>query len=272
MSDPFDSIPVKYPVAFVTGSGSHRVGFEIAKFLGRVGFRIMLHARSSNDVALECRDELKSSGIPVDIVFGQVQQPSNQAAWFSRIRDRFGRLDLLVNCAAVWEPKRLSETNVEDLQLHFDSNVVGTFLSCQQAIEIMRTQPSGGSIVLIGDAAIERPYVDFSAYFASKGAIPTLTRCLAVEAASLNPRIRVNALLPGTILFASDVSETAKQRVRESSLVRREGNTFDLAKAVLFLYQNSFVTGSVISVDGGRNLASETAADAIAHPRWKSQN
>src|SRR6476619_888696 len=101
--------------------------------------------------------------------------------------ERFGRIDVLVNAAAVWKSKPLEMVTAADVRLHFETNALGTFLCSQHAGLAMVEQPEGGVIVNIGDWADARPYTGYAAYFASKGAIPTITRSLAVELGSRNP-------------------------------------------------------------------------------------
>ena len=122
----------------------------------------------------------------------------------------------------------------------------------------MVEQPTGGAIVNVGDWAIARPYVDYAAYFASKGSIPTLTRTLAVELAARNPRVRVNAILPGPVLFPEELSESQRAALIDATLVKRPGTPQDVAHAVMFLLENTFVTGVCLPVDGGRSIYSTT--------------
>src|SRR5207302_3652445 len=99
-----------------------------------------------------------------------------------------------------------------------------------------------------------RLYLHYAAYFASKGAIPALTRCLAVELGSRNPRVRVNCILPGPVLLSPDLPEAERRQAIEGTLVKREGTGGDIAQAVLFLVENDFVTGVTLPVDGGRTV------------------
>jgi pteridine reductase len=132
--------------------------------------------------------------------------------------------------------------------------VLGTFLCAQQAGLAMVGQAEGGCIVNIGDWAEVRPYTGYSAYFASKGSIPTLTRSLAVELSSRNPRVRVNCIQPGPVLLPPEMSEETRRRVIEATLVKREGRPENIAQAVLFFLDNDFVTGVSLPVDGGRSI------------------
>src|SRR5690606_29402131 len=100
-----------------------------------------------------------------------------------------------------------------------------------------------------------------AAYFIAKGAIPTLTRTLAVELGLRNPRVRVNAVLPGPILMPEGTSPAERRRVIDATLVKRWGTVEELAEAVLFLLTNSFVTGVCLPVDGGRSIYGPTESD-----------
>src|SRR5437868_8978255 len=104
----------------------------------------------------------------------------------------------------------------------------------------MVKQPQGGCIVNLGDWAIVRPYVNYAAYFCSKGAIPTLTRCLAVELGSRNPEVRVNCILPGPVFLPADFPEASRKHDIDATLVKREGRPENVAQAVLFFLDNTF--------------------------------
>ena len=171
-------------------------------------------------------------------------------------RDHFGRIDVLINNAAIWEPKPLELVTSADVLRHFSVNTLGTFLCCQAAGLIMVEQPHGGAIVNIGDWAIDRPYRNYAAYFAAKGSIPTLTRAFAVELGTRNPRVRVNAILPGPVLIPDSMSDVERQAVVDATLVKRHGTAHDVAEAVLFLLRSGFITGTCLNVDGGRSVFS----------------
>ncbi len=167
---------------------------------------------------------------------------------------RFGRIDALVNCAAAWRSKKLEDVTAADVRLFFEVNTLGTFLCAQQAGLAMVRQPEGGCIVNLGDWAVARPYVGYSAYFPSKGAIPTLTRCLAVELGSRNPAVRVNCVLPGPVMLPPDLPAAERNQAIDATLVKREGRPENVAQAVLFFLDNDFVTGACLPVDGGRTI------------------
>jgi pteridine reductase len=260
-----------HPVAFVTGSGSKRVGRSVALHLARRGYKLAIHCRTATSEAEALAAEIHSLGSDALCLVGQVQDESTVEEWMTKIVSRFGRLDLLVNCAAIWEPKSIESTTVDDVRFHFDTNVLGTFLCSQKAGLQMVTQSHGGCILMVGDWAIEHPYQNFSAYFVSKGSIPTLTKSLAIEFAARNPRIRVNAIAPGPILYADGVDDQTKETILQQCLLKRHGSVEDLAEGVSFLAESPFITGVVLPIDGGRTLGTSGNSDAPAHPRSASR-
>jgi pteridine reductase len=241
-------------VALVTGSGKRRVGWHIVVALADRGYSIALHYRSSAAEANEGVAELKKRGVDAIAVQADLSDESSAKNLIDQTLARFGRIDVLVNCAATWQRKRLEEATAADVRHCFETNLLSTFVCSQQAGLAMVRQPEGGVIVLIGDWAMARPYVNYAAYFASKGAIPTLTRTLAVELGTRNPAIRVNAILPGPVMLPADLPEEERRQAIDATLVKREGRPEHIAQAVLFLVDNDFVTGVCLPVDGGRTV------------------
>jgi pteridine reductase len=241
-------------VALVTGSGRRRLGRSIAEALGARGYAIALHYRHSGAEAEEARAELAGRGIAALAFPADLTDQAAVSGLMQAIREQWGRLDVLVNCASVWRSKRLEDVTADDVRAHFDANVMSTFLCSQAAGLWMVQQPEGGCIINFGDWAETRPYANYAAYFASKGGIPTLTRCLAVELATRNPRVRVNCVLPGPVLLPPDLPEAERQAAIASTLVQKEGGPDSVAKAVLALVENDFITGASLTVDGGRSV------------------
>jgi pteridine reductase len=148
----------------------------------------------------------------------------------------------------------LEDIQAIDVKEQFDANLLSTFLCCQQVGLKMTAQPEGGCIINIGDWAEIRPYLDYAAYFPSKGAIPTLSRTFAVELGTRNPNVRVNAILPGPVMLPEDLPEHEKKEAIQATLVKREGKPTHIAQAVLALVENDFITGVCLPVDGGRSV------------------
>jgi pteridine reductase len=241
-------------VALVTGSGKRRVGWHVADALARRGYNLAIHYRTSATEAAETVATFQGQGVSAAAFQADLADGKAIEAMVRGVIDRFGRIDVLVNCAAVWQRKRLEDVTAEDVRRHFDTNLLGTFLCGQQFGLIMVRQPEGGCIVNIGDWAVVRPYLEHAAYFASKGAIDTLTRCLAVELGTRNPRVRVNAVLPGPVLLPPDLPEDERRQAIDATLVKHEGSPQNIAQAVLSFLDNDFITGACLPVDGGRTV------------------
>jgi pteridine reductase len=241
-------------VALVVGAGRKRIGNSIACDLAKCGFRVAVHYHRSRTEALETVASLRDAGMHAFAVRANLESESEVTRLIHRVRTECGRLDVLVCTAAIWEAARLEDTSLETLRRHWAVNVAGTFLCCKLAGFVMADQPEGGSIVVLGDWAICRPYPDYSAYLVAKGAIPTLVRTFAVELGLRNPRVRVNGILPGPVMLPDEMPADVRHAVADATLVRREGAPQHVAHAVRFLIENDFVTGACIPVDGGRSV------------------
>ena len=238
----------------MTGSGAPRIGNCVVRTLAAKGYRVVLHARSSVADAQATADELRSEGKAAAVVSGDVRDEAAVRDMTRQALAAFGRIDALVNCAAVWKAKRLEEVTADDVREHLETNVLGTFLCSRHVGLVMTGQPSGGAIVNFGDWATVRPYLDYPAYFPSKGAIPAMTRDLAVELGTRNPRVRVNAVLPGPVMLPEAMADEERRAVINATLAKREGSPQNVADAVLFLLENDYVTGVCLAVDGGRSI------------------
>jgi pteridine reductase len=241
-------------VALITGSGKRRVGWHVADALAARGYALAVHYRTSVAEATESVNAFRSRGVEAVGFQADLSEETAVRSLIEQTLGRFGRLDVLVNTASTWQSKRLEDVTAADVRHFFETNTLATFLCSQQAGLAMVRQPEGGCIVTLGDWAIARPYVNYAAYFPSKGAIPTLTRCLAVELGSRNPAVRVNCILPGPVMLPPDLPAAERAQALQATLVRREGRPENVAQAVLFFLDNDFVTGACLPVDGGRTI------------------
>ena len=242
------------PVALVTG-GAKRVGRAVCLELAKRGYRVVVHANSSLDAAQELAKQISSDGGQAIALGADLSDEGAARAMVDRAARHFGRLDAIVNTAAIWEPMSFDRVAADDLRKFYDVNVVSSFVCAQQAGLIMADQQSGGVIINVGDAAIDRPQKEYAAYHPSKGAIPAMTRSLAVELAGRNPLVRVNAVLPGPVLASPHPSDERRQQVAQGTLLSTVGRAEHVAHAVAFLIENPFVTGVCLPVEGGRRLA-----------------
>jgi pteridine reductase len=241
-------------VALVTGSGKRRVGWYVADALAARGYALAIHYRTSAPEAEQTAAEFARRGVNVLTVQADLGDEQAVKTLVQKVLDRFGRLDVLVNCAAIWQRKRLEDVTTADVRLHFETNALGSFLCAQHAGLAMVRQSEGGCIVNMGDWAVVRPYLDYAPYFLSKGAVSAMTRCLAVELGTRNPKVRVNCLFPGPVMMPPNLPAAERRHAIDATLVKQEGSPVNIAQAALFLIENDFVTGVCLPVDGGRTI------------------
>lgn len=239
-------------VALVTGAGNRRVGWFVADALAARGYALVLPSRRATSAAA---DEFRARGHTAISIQADLAADAAVRRLVEQTLSDFGRLDVLVTCAGTWEAKQLEDVSAADVVRHFEANVLGTFLCAQHAGLAMTKQPTGGCIVTVGDWAVVRPYPNHAAYFATKGAIPTLTRCLAVELGTRNPAVRVNCVEPGPVLPPPDRPPGEwEQAAARGTLVGQPGRPENIVAAVLSLIDNDFITGACLPVDGGRTV------------------
>lgn len=241
-------------VILVTGAGRRRVGAHVAELFASRGYRLAIHYRTAAAEAEEAVARHSARGVEAAAFRADLTDERQVDAMVEAVLGRFGRIDALVHCAATWRPKSLEETMAADVRDAFETNTLATFLCARRAGLAMAARPEGGCIVTVGDWACTRPYPGYAAYFASKGAIPAITRSLAVELGTRNPRVRANCILPGPVMLPEDLPEEERREAIEATLARREGSPEDVARAALFLVESGFVTGACLPVDGGRSI------------------
>ncbi len=245
---------VAVKAALVTGAGRRRVGWHVAEALARRGYSIAVHYRTSVTESEKTVAHLRGLGAIAFGVAADLTDEQHVRTLVNATLNRFGRLDVLVTCAAIWQRHPLEQITAADVRAHFEINTLGTFLCAQSAGLAMVKQPEGGCIVTMGDWADARPYLDYASYFPSKGAIPALTRSLAVELGTRNPRVRVNCVLPGPVLLPPELSPRERAQIINATLLKREGSPVNVAQAVLAFIDNDYVTGACLPVDGGRTI------------------
>ena len=239
-------------VALVTGS-AHRVGKAIALELARNGVHVLVHYHSSSeDVVRHTLDEIRSLGVNTYAVRADVSTLEGVLTIFQALRQHFGGLDILVNSASNFQRRQLMDVTLEDWQQTFATNLTGPFLCTQEGVKLMRQNtPPGGAIVNICDKGALEPWPDYAHHGVSKAGLLALTK---VTAASLGPEIRANAIIPGAVLKPAAMEEERWQRFAGQTPAKRPGTAEDVARAVVYLASESFITGAVLHVDGGDSL------------------
>jgi len=240
-------------VILVTGA-ARRIGARVVASLHAGGARVAIHYRHSADEAraLAARlndlrpDSARSFAADLRSAAACAGLVGEVGAWHDRI-------DALVNNASSFfrtSTGSVDETIWSEL---IDGNLKAAFFTAQACLPWLRA--SGGTIVNIADARVERPLPGFAPYAAAKAGIVALTRSLALE---LAPSIRVNAVAPGSFDWPeNDVFTAAERHAIEASIpLGRIGTGDDIARAVSFLIDSDYITGHVLYVDGGSSLVS----------------
>lgn len=240
--------------AVVTG-GASGMGRAIARTFAREGAAVtVVDIRSSPRAGGRPTQKLISEhGGKAQFVKADVSDRNDIETAVEKTLDRFGSLDIMVNNAGIWGKQRpITEITEDDYDSVMDVNLRGVYFGCQAAVQVMKAQKSGGTILNMSSVAGLFAYENASVYCASKAAIANLTRELAVEQGPNG--IRINAISPGLILTAQLIQdEGAKGEFEEEVPLRREGDPEEVADAALFLVSDaaSYVSGHNLVVDGG---------------------
>lgn len=241
-------------VAAVIG-GSGVLGGQMAQALAESGAKIAVLYGSSKDGAVERAAEIEKSGGKAMIAKADVRSESSIEQAFRIIYEEWGRIDILVNAPGVNSTTDLMEITEKEWYKILDINMKGVFLASRIAARYMIDQGEGGSIINITSASSEIPLTRVFTYSVSKAGIDTMTRYMAREWAPHD--IRVNAIKPG--FFPAEQNKEILDDERVSSIfnhtpMKRFGRPEELSGAVVWLASGnaaSFVTGAIITVDGG---------------------
>jgi NAD(P)-dependent dehydrogenase (short-subunit alcohol dehydrogenase family) len=243
--------------AFITGANG-TFGSHFARVLANAGARVVLAARRRETLD-SLASELQSSGVGVAVVELDVTVPTQVTAAFDAVAERFGVPDIIVNNAGASRPAPAFDQTVEDWDTVLAANLKGAFLVAREAARRLQAAGLPGSIINIASVLGLRQAATVTPYAVSKAGLLQLTRQLALEWARAG--IRVNAIAPGYFLsdmnrafFATPAGDALVKRIPQ----RRLGRPEDLDGALLLLASDAsrFMTGSVLSVDGGHSVSS----------------
>ena len=255
------ALPLAGKSAFVTG-GARRIGRSIALALANAGADVAISYRSSQADATQTAAEIAALGRRSLAIECDVRSEPSVRAAVAAVTAAFGHLDLLVNNAAVFASAALESLTLEQWDAVFETNARGPFLAAREALPHLRV--ARGRIVNIGSLGGIRAWAGHAHYCASKAALHMLTQAMAKAFA---PEVSVNCVAPGWIDFddspqpADPGSQPAAARLQAARFAAktpmgRNGAADDVAQAVLFFATGPhFVTGQILSVDGGLSLS-----------------
>ena len=238
-------------VAMITGA-TRGIGKQIALTLANEGYNIVLNYRTKNDELIQAKNEIESKNVKCLTVQGDVTNFEDCKQMIESAIKEFGKIDVLINNAGITKDMLLARMKKEDFKQVIDVNLVGTFNMTKNVISYMM-KARNGRIINISSVVGLAGNAGQTNYSASKAGIIGFTKSLAKEVASRN--ILVNAVAPGFI--ETNMTDVLKQEVKDEIAknipLKRMGTPKDVANVVKFLASedSSYITGQVISVDGG---------------------
>ncbi len=236
-------------MALVTG-GAKRVGRAIVERLAGAGFDVAFTYHGSEREARQVIAGLRSKrhrAVAFQSDLTVASAPADLAAAF---REQFGRLDVLVNSASLYEPSPLPTVDASQLARLWQIHVAAPMLLCQELGRMLRK--SEGHVVNMVDLLAERPWPEFLGYCASKAGLWNLTLGLAREMA---PEVTVNGIAPGVVAWPEGYPEEKRRAYLKRVPLGRAGTPEDVAELVYFLCTGgSYITGQIIRLDGGRSV------------------
>lgn len=245
---------LKDKVALVTGA-SQGIGWEIAQALVVAGAKVAVAARTEEKLALLV-GEIKTAGGEAIAVKMDVADAEQVKAGFKQVSDKFGRLDILVNNAAITRDGLAVRMKADDWDAVIRTNLTGAHLCIQQALGTMM-RARAGRIINVSSVVAQMGNAGQANYVAAKAGLIGLTKAIAMEIASRS--ITVNAVAPGFIdtPMTSVLSDKVKEELKARIPLGRLGVPRDVAASIVFLASDeaAYITGHVLDVNGGMYLA-----------------
>jgi pteridine reductase len=246
-----DNFALRGQVVLITGA-ARRVGAEIARTLHAAGADILIHYRSSAAAAIALADEFNHARAHSAAIFAaQLLDADAPDKLLAATLSEFGRLNILINNASSFYPTPVGKISLPQWDDLIGSNLKAPLFLSQAAAPSLRAQR--GLIINMIDIHGFRPLRAHPVYSAAKAGLAMLTRSLARE---LGPEIRVNGIAPGPVLWPEgEMDDELKHEIVEKTALKRHGTPQDIARTALFLAKDApYITGQIISVDGGRSI------------------
>lgn len=239
-------------VAVITGAG-RGLGAAIAVAFAEVGADVVISSRTASELD-DVAEQVRGLGRRAHVVVADLADTEATAALAQTAVDEFSRLDIVVNNVGGTMPNLLLNTSTKDLKAAFTFNVLTAHALLSAAVPLMLEHSGSGSVINITSTMGRLPGRGFAAYGTAKAALAHYTRLAALD---LCPRIRVNAIAPGSILTSAleivAGNDELRTQLEEGTPMRRLGEPADIAAAALYLASpaGAFLTGKTLEVDGG---------------------
>ncbi len=239
-------------VAVITGGG-RGLGAAIALAFAEAGADVLIASRTESQLEAVA-EQVRATGRRAQVVAADLAHPESTAQLAAQAVEAFGKLDIVVNNVGGTMPNTLLTTSTKDLKDAFTFNVATAHALTIAAVPLMLEHSGGGSIINITSTMGRLAGRGFAAYGTAKAALSHYTRLTALD---LCPRIRVNAIAPGSILTSAlDVvasNDELRAPMEKATPMRRLGDPVDIAAAAVYLASpaGSFLTGKTLEVDGG---------------------
>ena len=241
---------IENSVVLITGAAM-RVGRTVALELAKKGAIIAFSYYLEEEPWRETMEEINGLCGECLAIQTEIRSAADVKNLVQQTIDHFGHVDVLINNASVWLKAPFLDISEAEWDLSLDVNLKGPFLA-SQAVAPHMLEKGHGVIINITDLSAFQTWSGYAHHAASKAGLVALTKSLAVE---LAPKIRVNAIAPGTVLLPEDAPPEKVEWAVEKSLLKRVGEPEDVARLIAFLIESEFTTGSVYFVDGGGSLA-----------------
>ena len=234
-------------IAVVTGAG-HRIGAEIAKTVIKLGYTLILHYYSSEEKAMELSNSLNDAGgVAIPCKANLIEESEIKQMW-KFIDSIKGEVKLLINSATIMPGYQFGNLTPEKFDQVIATNLRAPLLCSQEAANRMT---SGAQIINISDISAKLSWTGYPLYSVSKAALDSLTRIMAKD---LAPEIRVNGLAPGLVMPSTGIEETDWDLLIKKIPLKRSALVEEITMAINFLIENEYITGQIITIDGGRTL------------------
>ncbi len=242
------SLPLSSKTVLVTG-GAKRIGRAIALALAEAGADVTITYNTSATEAAKTVAAIQKLGRRAFAVACNVRSEAEIKAAVEEALRQYGRLDILVNNAAVFETADLATLTTAQWDAIFETNTRAPFIFSRECLPHLRA--TKGRIIQMGSLGGLRPWAAHAHYCASKAATHMLVKTMAK---AFGPEVAVNAVAPGWIDMDPEPTERTKRAIEKTPL-KRSGTPADIAEAVLYFASSaSFVTGQILAVDGGLGL------------------